>query len=206
MTAILRALLILLTRFIVGGHARWIGTRPSPRQRIYFANHGSHLDTIVLWAALPGPVRRSTHPVAAADYWGRTRLRRFVALDILGCVLIDRRRAGDADPLEPLKASLSAGRSLVLFPEGTRGADSLPGRFRSGLHDLAAAFPAVELVPVYLDNLSRAFPKGAYLPAPISCTARFGAPLHLGRDEGKGDFLDRAREAVIALAGNGGSA
>ena len=203
MTTLLRALLILLTRFIVGGHARWVGTAPSATQRIYFANHGSHLDTIVLWAALPGRVRRSTHPIAAEDYWGRTRVRRFVALEILNGVLIDRRGDGDADPLAPLKAALLAGRSLVIFPEGTRGAGSLPGRFRSGLYDLATAFSEVELVPVYLDNLSRAFPKGAYLPAPISCTARFGAPIRLKRGEEKGDFLERARNAVIALAGPG---
>ena len=203
MITIFRAVLILLTRFIIGGHARWEGSRPTRDQRIYFANHGSHLDTIVLWAALPGPLRATTFPVAALDYWGKTPTRRFIALKILNCVLIDRRREAGADPLEPMKAALSAGHSLVIFPEGTRGTEPLPGPFKAGLYHLAEAFPAAELVPVYLDNLSRAFPKGAYLPAPISCTARFGEILQLKDGEDRSAFLDRAREAVAALAVKG---
>lgn len=200
MIALLQRLLIGLTRFIVGGHARWEGTVPTPRQRIYFANHGSHLDTIVLWAALPAPLRATTFPVAAADYWGKSAPRRFVARRILNCVLIDRQRSGGADPLGPLLASLSSGHSLIIFPEGTRGTGPLPGPFKSGLYNLAKAYPAVELVPVYLDNLSRAFPKGAYLPAPISCTVRFGSPVRLAGSETREAFLERARAAIVALA------
>ncbi|KQT54957.1 acyltransferase [Aureimonas sp. Leaf454] len=200
--ALARTALIAATRFLVGGHARWVGAEPSSRQRIYFANHGSHLDTIMLWAALPPPLRSRTHPVAAADYWGKTAGRRFVALDVLGCVLIDRQRATpEADPLAPVEARLATGGSLILFPEGTRGTEALPGPFKAGLHRLAAAHPEVELVPVYLDNLARAFPKGAYLPAPISCSARFGAPIALRPGEDRGAFLERARAAVAALAG-----
>jgi len=195
-----RLLLLALTRFIVGGHGRWLGSQPTLSQRIYFANHGSHLDTIVLWAALPEGLRRRTSPVAAADYWGGTPLRRFVALDVLNCVLIDRQR-GEADPLAPVRDALREGRSLILFPEGTRGHEALPAPFKSGLYNLAADFPDVELVPVFLDNLSRAFPTGAYLPAPISCTARFGAPIRIEAGEDRAAFLERARSAVIDLAG-----
>ncbi|MCB8836346.1 1-acyl-sn-glycerol-3-phosphate acyltransferase [Aurantimonas sp. VKM B-3413] len=201
----LRQVLLALTRFLIGGHGRWIGVQPTLDQRIYFANHGSHLDTIVMWAALPAPLRTMTSPVAAADYWGKTRLRRYIALEILGCVLIDRKRSGESDPLAPVRASLIEGRSLILFPEGTRGNEPLPGPFKSGLFHLAEAFPRVELVPVFLDNLSRAFPKGAILPAPISCTARFGAPLRPGPGETKSDFLERARRAVCVLSEPAGS-
>jgi hypothetical protein len=42
-------------------------------------------------------------------------------------------------------------------------------------------------------------PKGEVVPVPILCTVTFGAPLHLGVDEDKRAFLDRAREAVVAL-------
>ncbi len=199
MAALLRRLLIGATRFLVGGHARWVGTQPSHVQRIYFANHGSHLDTILLWAALPGELRRTTHPVAAADYWGATPSRRFVAREILNCVLIDRKK-GSADPLEPVRAVLARGESIVIFPEGTRGTEPLPGPFKSGLFNLGRTFPEAELVPVYLDNLSRAFPKGAWLPAPISCSVRFGEPLRIGPEEEREAFLERARSAVIALS------
>ncbi|MEZ6003497.1 MAG: lysophospholipid acyltransferase family protein [Planctomycetota bacterium] len=192
------ALLYGLTRFLVGGHARWRGVGPVSTQRIYFANHASHLDTVLLWAALPPRLRRRTHPVAALDYWGTGTLRRFIALRVLGAVLIDRQ--GASDPLAPLRATLEQGHSLILFPEGTRRDERLPGPFKSGLFRLATAFPQVELVPVYLENLARAFPKGAFLPAPIQCVVNFGAALPRTAEECKDDFLERARQAVCELA------
>jgi 1-acyl-sn-glycerol-3-phosphate acyltransferase len=195
--------MIAATRFLIGGHPRWQGCAPQERQRIYFANHSSHLDTILLWAALPAQLRRTTHPVAGLDYWGSSRLKRFIAVEVLNAVLIDR--AGCADPLAPLREVLARGESLILFPEGTRGSAALPAPFKAGLYHLARDHPATELVPVYLTNLARAYPKGAILPAPISCIAAFGAPLRLHRDESKDAFLDRARRAVCALARGDGA-
>lgn len=185
------------TRFVVGGHARWQGCAPEPRQRIYFANHSSHLDTVILWAALPAELRATTHPVAALDYWGKGRLRRYIATRVLNAVLIDR--AARRDPLASLRAALDRGHSLILFPEGTRHSDPEPGPFKGGLQHLALAHPEVELVPVHLTNLARAYPKGAILPAPIVCTATFGAPLAAIAGETRPHFLERARAAVCAL-------
>lgn len=198
----IRGVLYGLTRFLVGGHARWVGCRPTNRQRIYFANHGSHLDTIVLWFALPQALRARTHPVAARDYWGTGRIRRHIGCEVLNSVLIDRTSGGaPGEALRPLHDVLADGGSLIIFPEGTRGPERLPGPFKSGLYHLAAAHREVELIPVYLENLSRAFPKGALIPAPIACTARFGTPLALGPEETKEAFLERARHAVAELAG-----
>lgn len=196
-------ILIALTRFLVGGHARWQGCAPDPRQRIYFANHASHLDTVILWAALPPELRRTTHPVAARDYWGAGPLRRFIALKVLNAVLVDRAVAGRGgrDTLAPLLEALGRGHSLILFPEGTRHCGAMPGPFRGGLHHLARAFPDAELVPAYLSNLARAYPKGAILPAPLHCVVSFGAPLALEAGEAKPAFLARARGAVCVLAG-----
>jgi 1-acyl-sn-glycerol-3-phosphate acyltransferase len=187
-----------VTRFLVGGHARWRGCGPEERQRIYFANHASHLDTIILWAALPPALRRTTHPVAAADYWGTSAFKRFIAIRVLNAVLVER--ASVRDPLAPLRDVLERGESLIIFPEGTRRDDPLPGRFKPGIHKLAQDFPEAELVPVYLANLARAYPKGAIVPAPISCVANFGAPIALEADEDKAAFLTRAQTAVSALA------
>jgi 1-acyl-sn-glycerol-3-phosphate acyltransferase len=198
MTWLARQVLFALTRFLVGGHARWRGCGPEPAQRIYFANHGSHLDTVILWAALPEALQRTTHPVAASDYWGRNALTRFVAIKVLNAVLVDRGR--NRDPLAPLREVLEAGESLIIFPDGTRGKETLPGPFKAGLHHLARDFPQVQLVPVYLANLARAYPKGAILPAPISCVANFGAPVQFDEAEDKAAFLTRARQAVCDLA------
>ena len=159
------ALIIAATRLVVGGQGVWVGSRPIATQRIYFANHSSHLDTILVWAAMPPDLRRRVRPVAAADYWGKGRLQRRIALGTLNAVLIDRKARG-SDPLDPLKQALAAGDSLIIFPEGTRGTGELPDPFKPGLYHLAKAFPEVELVPVFLDNLRRAMPKGSHIPIP----------------------------------------
>ena len=200
------ALLVGVVKLLVGAYARWIGTSPAATQRIYFANHTSHIDTLAIWSSLPRELRRRTRPIAARDYWGKG-VHKYIATRGFGAVLIDRARENpDSDPLEPLRKALMAGDSLIIFPEGTRGGTATPARFRSGLYRLATEFPTVELVPVYLDTLHRSLPKGALLPVPVVCTVRFGAPLALGAGEDKDAFLERARAAVIALADGSASA
>jgi 1-acyl-sn-glycerol-3-phosphate acyltransferase len=196
----LRFGLLGVVRLLAGAHADWQGCAPAPRQRIYYANHTSHFDTLVIVAALPAELRAETHPVAALDYWGASALRRFIAVECLNAVLIDRSGQSSTDPLQPPAELLARGHSLILFPEGTRGADGNIGRFRSGLYNLAQRFPQAELVPVYLDNPRRVMPKGSFLIVPLICTARFGAPLTPDPSEGREQFLARARNALLGLA------
>jgi 1-acyl-sn-glycerol-3-phosphate acyltransferase len=178
-----------------------VGCGPDRAQRIYFANHTSHIDTMAIWAALPIRIRGGTRPVAAKDYWGGG-FRRYLATKTLRAVLIDRARTDpDANPLAPLIEALEQGESLIIFPEGTRGASAIPGPFKSGLYHLATQFPGVQLVPVYLENLHRSLPKGAFLPIPMTCTVRFGTPIALDAAEPKDSFLERARAEVIKLSG-----
>ncbi len=194
-------LLIGIVRLLVGATPRWTGSTPTNTQRIYFANHSSHIDTVALWSALPHELRTRTRPVAAADYWGTSRLKRYVALKGLNAVLINRNRTETgANPLSPLFEALDQGDSLILFPEGTRQQQPMPGAFKSGLFHLAERYPHVELVPVYLENLNRCMPKGTFFPVPIICTVRFGTPLARIADEDKPSFLTRARDAVIGAA------
>ncbi|MDB5727556.1 MAG: 1-acyl-sn-glycerol-3-phosphate acyltransferase [Noviherbaspirillum sp.] len=193
--------LIGLVRLLVGATPHWTAAAPSNLQRIYFANHTSHIDTIAIWSALPPELRAQTRPVAARDYWGASGLRRYIALRVLNAVLIDRdRKNQNADPLAPLFDALRGGDSLIIFPEGTRGADSLPGPFKSGLYRLTEHFPEVELVPVYLENLHRSMPKGVMLPVPLTCTVRFAGTLRRIDGEEKSDFLERARRAIVEIA------
>jgi 1-acyl-sn-glycerol-3-phosphate acyltransferase len=197
----LSSVLIAAVRALLGAAPRWIGCTPDFGQRIYFANHTSHIDTIALWSALPPELRARTRPVAAADYWGASALKRMIALQALNAILIDRKRTDpDADPLQPLYGALECGESIIIFPEGTRSAQALPGPFKSGLYRLANRFPEAALIPVYLENLHRSMPKGTFLPVPLICTVRFGAPLRRLGDEDKSAFLERARNAVIGLA------
>jgi 1-acyl-sn-glycerol-3-phosphate acyltransferase len=194
-------LLVITVKLLVGAFPRWIGCQPSNAQRIYFANHTSHIDTLAIWSALPFQLRDTTHPVAARDYWG-SGFKRYIATKALRAVLIDRARDDkNTNPLAPMIDMLQQGESLIIFPEGTRGSEPAPAAFKSGLYRLAQQFPQAELIPVYLENLHRAMPKGAVLPIPMTCTVRFGSPVKLDADESKESFLTRARDAVLTLAG-----
>ena len=193
-------LLTLLTRLRVGAYPQWQGCAPSRTQRIYFANHSSHMDAIVIWSSLPAELRAKTRPVAAKDYWEKGALRRRIAIKELKVVLIDRHHTAHANPLDPLIQALHEGSSLIIFPEGTRRPQPLPSPFKSGLWRLMREFPDVELIPVYIENLHRSMPKGTLIPIPTICSVRFGAPLPHSPDDSKEDFLNRARNAVIQLA------
>ena len=193
-------LLTLLTRLLVGAYPQWQGCAPSRTQRIYFANHSSHMDAIVIWSSLPAELRAKTRTVAAKDYWEKGALRRRIAIKELKVVLIDRHHTAHANPLDPLIQALHEGSSLIIFPEGTRRPQPLPSPFKSGLWRLMREFPDVELIPVYIENLHRSMPKGTLIPIPTICSVRFGAPLPHSPDDSKEDFLNRARNAVIQLA------
>lgn len=198
---LLGALLCGFARLLTGVRALWLGCEPAPRTRVYFANHRSHGDFVLIWASLPPDLRRRTRPVAGADYWLTTPLRRFLIERVFNGVCIDRRpeRHGP-NPVEQMGAALAAGESLILFPEGTRnmGDGLLP--FKSGLHHLARAHPEAELVPVWIENLGRVMPKGSLIPVPLLCTLSFGPPLAPIEGESRDAFLTRARSALLDLA------
>jgi 1-acyl-sn-glycerol-3-phosphate acyltransferase len=192
-------LLLGVVRLLTGAQARWYGCPPKAEQRIYFANHQSHADLVLIWAALPLELRSITRPIAARDYWTASRFKRWITTEVFNAVYVERERKGEEDPLQPLIDALESGDSLILFPEGTRGHADEPMPFKSGLYNLAQRFPAVVLVPAWIHNVQRVMPKGEVVPVPVLCSVTFGTPLQLGADEARADFLKRARDAVIAL-------
>lgn len=266
------AVLVTVCRLLTGIRSRWHSAPEPEKTRIYYANHSSHLDGLVIWASLPPQMRTRVHPVAAADYWLGSRLRRYLALRIFGAVLVERRPAGEReakpkeaytvdimpdirhgsteqahsedgstppqpensnidstllqqkhveaegvplpvpdheesrpsvgkDVLLPLKQALDSQHSLILFPEGTRGSGEQLNSFKSGLYHLSKAYPHVELVPVWLDNLNRVLPKGSRLVVPIICSATFGTPQPgVTEGEDKQAFLARTKAALEAIA------
>lgn len=194
------AVMVGLAKLVSGARARWTGCAPDTRQRIYFANHTSHLDALVLWAVLPAPMRALTRPVAARDYWTAGRLRRRIAEDVFHAVLIERKKPTTHDnPLEDMLNALGEKHSLIVFPEGSRGTGPEPAPFKGGLFHLAKRRPDVQLVPVLMDNLNRILPKGEVLPVPLLGSVSFGGPIKLEPNEEKVAFLERAREAVLSL-------
>ncbi len=200
MLAKLMSLFLLgLIRVLTGAQARWHGCPPKAEQRIYFANHQSHADLVMIWAALPQELRAVTRPIAARDYWTASPLRRWLTTAVFNAVYVERERKGDEDPLQPLVDALQSGDSLIIFPEGTRGNAEDPQPFKAGLYNLARMFPDVVLVPAWINNVQRVMPKGEVVPVPVLCSVTFGAPVQLEPAEERRVFLDRARLAVMAL-------
>jgi 1-acyl-sn-glycerol-3-phosphate acyltransferase len=182
------------------------GVRPLPEETlpggpaIFFANHSSHLDFALIWAALPAAQRNRTRPVAGRDYWEKTAMRRWIACRCFRAVLIERQKVTVAtNPLEPMLAALDSGSSLIVFPEGTRSLDGQLQPFKAGLYHLTKGRPQIPLVPVWLDNLNRILPKGEFLAVPLIASVSAGAAIHLDPAEAKPDFLARAHAALRGL-------
>jgi 1-acyl-sn-glycerol-3-phosphate acyltransferase len=196
-------------RLLTGARSLWLGSQPEMKQRIYFANHNSHIDFILLWSSLPTEMRRKTRPIAASDYWMKDGFRRFLIQNTFNGVTIKRKRdqssiqTGEVqdDPLQPVKDVLAQGYSIIFFPEGTRNLEDdvqlLP--FKSGLYYLSEQFPNVEVVPVWISNLKRVMPKGAVIPLPLLSTVIFGAPLDKTLYQDKKEFLDYAQQELLKL-------
>lgn len=191
-------------RFVSGSVTRWAGCQPSKRQRIYYANHSSHLDIILLWASIPSSVRKIVKPAAARDYWSKTKGRRFLALNVFNSIFIDRVFEGMGPraalkSIESVVEGMGEKYSLIIFPEGTRGDGEKLGEFKSGVYHIAKRIDDVELVPVYMENLNRILPKGMLLPLPLLSNVTFGAPLKMENGEKRDEFLERMRQALLDL-------
>lgn len=199
--------IVVFARLVTGVRGEWRGCAPDPRPRVYFANHRSHADFVLIWTVLPSPLRRLTRPVAGADYWLQGWLRKFIGERVFRAVLVDRNPSTrDVDPIATMAAALDQHNSLILFPEGTRNTGEAPLLpFKSGLYHLARARPDVELVPVWIENLNRVMPKGEFVPIPLLCTVTLGCPLLVGADEDKRAFLERCRDSLLALATRNGN-
>lgn len=194
-------MIALFARLLTAVRGIWHGTNPQDVQRIYYANHASHGDSVLIWTVLPPRIRDATRPVAGSDYWERGRLRQFIGRSVFNCVFIERASGSHSNPLAPVQQSLDEGASLIFFPEGTRNTtDELLLPFKSGLYYLARSRPAVELVPVWIENLNRVMPKGEVVPIPLMCTVTFGTPFTYEAGMEKNQFLNKATHALVALS------
>lgn len=201
-TNLARHTLALLARFLSGASVRWVDSQPDTCQRVYFANHTSHLDAIVIWSSLPQEVRMITRPVAAKDYWTAGAVRRYLATRLFNAILIDRTEIKvHQSPVDIMIREIAQQYSIIVFPEGGRATGINPevGEFKSGLYYLCKKRPDLELIPVYIDNMNRILPRGEVLPVPLLSCVTFGPPMWLEKGEAKTDFLERARQAVRKL-------
>ena len=199
---VLDTFLCLITSFITGVTSKQASDLAfTPTNKVYYANHASHGDFVLVWISLPKTWRMLTQPVAGADYWLGSKLKAFIAEQVFRVLLIDRQ----SDPKQAIAAmdgALKEGKSLILFPEGTRNTtdDQVLLPFKSGLYHLARENENVEFVPVWINNINRVLPKGKILPIPLLCDVRIGEVIKKLPDEDKTEFLTRTRQALLDLA------
>ena len=191
-------------RFLAGVTSSWADGPTPMAQTVFFGNHSSHLDFVVLWASLPRAFRERTRPVAAQDYWS-SGIKKWLAVDVFQAILVPRH--GSAVPsaeranltIERIADEMGDRYSIIIFPEGTRGDGEEVGPFKSGIYHLCRMKPQLQLVPVYMENLNRILPKGEFVPVPFISRVNFGAPTAFDPTEPKEAFLTRLRDAVCAL-------
>lgn len=199
---VLDTFLCLITSFITGVTSKQASDLAfTPTNKVYYANHASHGDFVLVWISLPKTWRMLTQPVAGADYWLGSKLKAFIAEQVFRVLLIDRQH----DPKQAIAAmdgALKQGKSLILFPEGTRNTtdDQILLPFKSGLYHLARENENIEFVPVWINNINRVLPKGKILPIPLLCDVRIGEVIKKLPDEDKTEFLTRTRQALLNLA------
>mgnify|MGYP005851010353 CR=1 FL=1 len=196
MTANFLAMVVrFATGVSVGKVKGWTG-----KPAVFFANHSSNLDALVIWSALPGEIRKRTSPVAAQDYWTKNRIRRWLSAKIFHAVLLNRKgRPEDrSHPLQGIFDMLESGRSIIIFPEGTRSPDGSLSHFKPGIFHIKSRCPDCLMIPVSLENLNRILPKGQNLPVPLIGRITVHPPLATVEGESREHFLTRARNAVAA--------
>jgi 1-acyl-sn-glycerol-3-phosphate acyltransferase len=164
------------------------------------ANHNSHLDAAVLMSLFPLRRLPHVHPVAAADYFGKTWLRQTMAMLFMNGIPIERTAAPGKDVLAPVLAALDAGESLVFFPEGSRGEAGVVAPFRPGIGRLVQAMPDLPIVPVFMHGPERVWPRGELVPVPFTIEANVGRPRAYPPALEPREIAEQVRRDVLALA------
>jgi 1-acyl-sn-glycerol-3-phosphate acyltransferase len=169
---------------------------------IIVANHNSHLDALMLASLFPLSMLHKIRPVAAADYFLRNRFLAWFSLNIIGIVPIRRRRADNGqDPLAGCARAIESGHILLLFPEGSRGEPETPKPFKTGVARLAERFPTVPVVPVFMQGLGKALPRGEWLLVPVICDVVVGDPLYGAESASRPEFMAALEGRMQNLAG-----
>ncbi|WP_047043722.1 lysophospholipid acyltransferase family protein [Vibrio mexicanus] len=143
------------------------------------ANHNSHLDTLVLLALFPISIIHKIRPVAAADYFLKTKLTAWLSLNVLGIIPIQRSpsKSERNAMFDECHQALKDGDILLIFPEGSRGSPEVMSGLKKGIYHLVRKHPNCPVVPVVMRGLGRSLPKGTAMFVPFNCDVVIGEKL-----------------------------
>ena len=191
---IVRPLVLIVMGVNIRNRARLVS---SPA--IVVANHNSHLDTMVLVSMFPQSNLRRIRPVAAEDYFLKNKWLAWFALNIIGIIPLNRTHKGAKnDPLAGCSAALSRGDILLLFPEGSRGEPEQLAEFKSGVAHLAKRHPEIPVIPVFMQGLGKALPKGEWVLVPVVCDVVVGEPIYWSGT--RKEFMAQLEDCVQEMA------
>jgi 1-acyl-sn-glycerol-3-phosphate acyltransferase len=174
-------------------------TLKNKKQFILIANHNSHMDTMAIMSAIPSRYIHKVHPIAARDFFGGSLFKKILMRYLVNATLIKRDRDDpNNDPIDSMDKMLKKSRSLILFPEGSRGTPGVMTKFKKGLGYLIQRNPEINVIPVYLDNVYKTLPRGKNLILPYNCSIRFGDPIEFKSME-MDDILISAEKALQNL-------
>ena len=174
-------------------------TLKNKKQFILIANHNSHMDTMAIMSAIPSRYIHKVHPIAARDFFGGSLFKKILMRYLVNATLIKRDRDDpNNDPIDSMDKMLKKSRSLILFPEGSRGTPGVMTKFKKGLGYLIQRNPEINVIPVYLDNVYKTLPRGKNLILPYNCSIRFGDPIEFKSME-VNDILNSAEKALQDL-------
>jgi 1-acyl-sn-glycerol-3-phosphate acyltransferase len=174
-----RVLSRLFLRIFVGVRFDNCSFLQDEKQFIIVANHNSHLDTMTIMASLPRNVIHKVRPVAAADHFGKTKLKANLTNYFMNALLIQRKRDkenAEKDPIFQMIKALDEGFSLIIFPEGTRGAPEVQQPLKPGVGVVLSHRPTVKYVPAFMKGMGKAMPKDDSLIVPHISTLVYGRP------------------------------
>ena len=153
-------------------------TLKNKKQFILIANHNSHMDTMAIMSAIPSRYIHKVHPIAAVDFFGGSLLNKILMRYLVNATLIKRdRNDTENDPIDAMDKMIKKYRSLILYPEGSRGTPGIMTNFKKGLAYLIQRNPNIKVIPVYLNNIYKTLPKGRKLIIPYNCSIEFGEPI-----------------------------
>lgn len=147
-------------------------------QCIFVANHNSHMDTAAFLSMIPMKGHLDTHPIAASDHFGTSAFAKMYYEFVFNTILIDRSGKKDAvKAVQPIHDALAQKKSILIFPEGSRGEPEVMGPFKNGVAYILKENPSIPFVPIFMEGLGKAMPKDDSFIIPHDSKIIVGQPV-----------------------------
>jgi len=161
----IKPFILLITGMLIKGKENI----PKNEPYLIIANHNSHLDILAIMSMYKSSELINVNPVAASDYFFKNKYLKWVSLNLIGIIPINRKikREGNAHPLDEVYRKIEEGKTLIIFPEGSRGEPEQLQKFKNGIGHIAKKYPDLKILPIILENAGKALPKNEALFVPL---------------------------------------